>query len=46
MPKSIKAMPIAMSLIFGSLHTQPWNRPNPAPQMAAASTPSQAVLLS
>jgi hypothetical protein len=40
-PKSIRAMPIAMSLTFGNLQIQPWKRPKTAPEQAAAKTPSQ-----
>ena len=40
-PNSISAMPMAMSLTFGNLQIQPWNRPKQAPVADAASTPSQ-----
>ena len=40
-PNSISAMPMAMSLTFGNLQIQPWNRPKQAPVAEAASTPSQ-----
>ena len=42
MPKSISAMPTAMSLTRGNLQIQPWKAPNAAPAIPAASTPAQA----
>ena len=40
-PNSIIAMPMAMSLTFGSEQIRPWIRPNRLPARAATSTPSQ-----
>jgi len=44
-PNSISAMPMAMSLTFGNLQIQPWNRPKHRPAKAAASRPSQGELV-
>ncbi len=42
MPKSISAIPTAMSLTRGNLQIQPWNAPKQAPERPPATTPIQA----